>query len=231
MSVMYKSGLLLLMTFISSPLMADAINDKYVFIGIGSVYSEAESDISISPWDTRTDTDTGLLFNAGYGQRIGSNIRLEGEVAYRTLDIDNLTKLPSSQPVLGANFQGGKGDLSSLSLMANGWYDFNNDTNWTPYIGGGLGFSLISLDNLYATTLGVFPGATPNKISVDDDEDWQFSYQIGAGISYKLNEKFNIDLDYRYVVVSDGELQTTQDQNFDVQMKNSNLLLKLKYLF
>ncbi len=78
------------------------------------------------------------------------------------------------------------GNLSNVGLMFNAFYDFNIDSNWTPFIGGGLGYSRVTYDNFSVggTTL------------IDDSAD-AFSWQFKAGVSYQLNPSLSINGAYR----------------------------------
>lgn len=94
------------------------------------------------------------------------------------------------------------GSAKITSYMANFYYDFYNTSDFIPYAGFGL-------------------GATSGKLTLtfkDDPEDsgslkkTEFSWQVGAGSYYKINEELFADLGVKYGQVSfddvDSELIT-----------------------
>ena len=73
------------------------------------------------------------------------------------------------------------------SYMINAYYDFNTDSAFTPYIGGGIGYATTKLSDTRART-----GAKSNSHT-------NFAWQIGGGIAYAVNDNVSIDVGYRYV--------------------------------
>jgi len=116
---------------------------NYVSLSAGAILPDQANSIG-----TRS-SDKGLAVNGAYGIDLDNTVRLEAEVGYRQVSPSN-----------------------AFSLLLNGWYDFTNDTRFTPYLGGGVGLSR-----------GV-------------------AYQAGGGIAYSLHPKFALDLGYRYFGVS-----------------------------
>jgi hypothetical protein len=39
-----------------------------------------------------------------------------------------------------------EGEMSSLTGMVNAWYEIQTGTNWTPFVGNGLGAAHVSLE-------------------------------------------------------------------------------------
>lgn len=74
--------------------------------------------------------------------------------------------------------------LRSLVYMVDGVYHFNMNSPITPYVGAGMG-----LVNTYSVDDG-----TVNYGSVRE-----FGYQAIAGVSYALNDKINLNANYRFI--------------------------------
>lgn len=110
--------------------------------------------------------DTGLFVNGFVGKDFGS-VRLEGEVAYRQNDMDNLGGLP----VLG--------EMSSTAFMANVYYDFGAGTGITPYLGIGAGLADITFE------------------SAVNDSDTTFAMQLMFGLSFPVSETVSIITELR----------------------------------
>ena len=89
------------------------------------------------------------------------------------------------------------GELKSLTnastLMANFFYDFHNDSDFTPYITAGAGIAFIRVENK------VYTYGPELKWMDESDNFTNFAWNIGAGMAYNINENIAVDLGYRYV--------------------------------
>lgn len=136
--------------------------------------------------NVRGGTNTEMKFGTGYGfsASLGyappakrgflHHVRVEGEVAYRTSDIDNIATV-------------GRGTVRNFAAMANAFYDFKNASFVTPYVGLGFGVAQLKLeDNLTLNAL--------------DETDLVPAYQIMAGLSYdpKPQPFATLHLGYRF---------------------------------
>ena len=146
----------------------------------------SDSDIEQPGFIPITTTfDPGFTIGAAMGYDFG-NIRAEGELAYRTNDIDEFEFFGFSFP--------GEGDVSSISFMANGYYDFRSaNSALTPYLGAGLGFANVDLD---ASIVG---------LPLLDDSALVFAYQLMAGFAYDINPTTALTFGYRYFATSNPE--------------------------
>jgi opacity protein-like surface antigen len=131
--------------------------------------------------------DNGLGLTGGIGHAYGNGFRTEIELGYRLNDLDEIR---GKGVFAGFGSAPLNGDISSLSLMVNGYYDIDLGASVTPFIGGGLGFARVALDS---SDFGI------------DDNDTVFAYQFAAGVSFALNPKLNLDLQYRLFGTSDPD--------------------------
>lgn len=67
------------------------------------------------------------------------------------------------------------GDPLFTALMLNGWYEFETNSAWRPYVGGGIGYT-----NVDAVV------ETAPSVSSFNDSDGGFSYQIGFGVIFSV---------------------------------------------
>jgi opacity protein-like surface antigen len=93
------------------------------------------------------------------------------------------------------------GDVTSLSLLMNGYYGFVNNSAFTPYLSAGLGFAKVEVNDFNVPGSGL-----PDS----NDDDTVFAYQVGVGVGCAVNEKVTIDVKYRYFATSDPEFDTTE---------------------
>lgn len=94
-----------------------------------------------------------------------------------------------------------KGTWNNTTLFANAFWDFRNDSPFTPYIGGGIGLAFNYTG--YEATL-----KNGDKYSMDD-RFTNFAWNVGAGFSYDINEFLAFDASYRFVGLGYNEVSTT----------------------
>lgn len=79
-----------------------------------------------------------------------------------------------------------KGTWNNSTLFANLFWDFHNDSAFTPYIGAGLGLAFNYTGYDFTTNNG-------DKFSVDD-RFTNFAWNVGVGASYSFNENLALTL-------------------------------------
>jgi opacity protein-like surface antigen len=80
--------------------------------------------------------------------------------------------------------------FKSYSYMANMYYDIFPYHWWTPYVGAGIG--LTKLQTSEVTQWGIVRSTDGNY------KPMNFTWSVGAGLSLKVTNRFNVDLGYRY---------------------------------
>ena len=166
-------------------------------------YSVNDADINDGDDDGEVSFDDGFVATGALGRTVGSAGRVEAELGYRANDIDK-TKIDGEGEV--AN----DGDLATISLMGNAYYDFNIGSSFTPFLGAGIGLANIEAD----TDL------------TDKENDTVFAYQLAAGGSLAVGEKLNIDLQYRYFATDDPEFD-----GVEAEYNTHNLMFGLRFTF
>jgi opacity protein-like surface antigen len=128
--------------------------------------------------------------NGGYnlGARVGYQwgaLRIEEEFRYQHNDITSIT-----DGVPAKNFAA-SGTRTAYALMTNAIYDFDTGGPLTPHLGAGIG--AVDQRDEWSVASG----------RCDDAWDWQFGYQLIAGLRYKITPTVAVDLDYRYFATTD----------------------------
>lgn len=126
----------------------------YGTIGAGSVSVE---DITYSGNDY--SVDDGFTLEAGLGYRFNPNFRTEVTYSGNSVEVQGSSLVE---------------DAVSNSLLFNAYYDFANESKWTPYVGAGLGSTAIDTD------------------ASSDDDDNTSIYQAKVGITYDAGEKTDV---------------------------------------
>jgi len=137
-----------------------------------------------------TDFDPGIKIAGALGYDFGA-FRAEVEIGYLTNEVNDGVAIGSgSGPV--------EGDVSVLSFMVNGYYDFHKpNILFVPYLGVGIGGA--SIDALI-----IAPFLAPNTQVVDDSAT-VFAYQFMAGVGWNVSPTLTITTDYRYFATTDPE--------------------------
>jgi opacity protein-like surface antigen len=91
---------------------------------------------------------------------------------------------------------GARHDVTAHSLMANAFFDFQTDTVFTPYAGGGVGMGYIQ-DSVSAASVKV--------------DSWNFAWNVGGGLAWNFSETLALDLGYRYMDL--GKVDGPLDHN------------------
>ena len=104
----------------------------------------------------------------------------------------------------GTLFVDDKTKMFSTILLANAYYDFRTGTPFTPYIGGGVGFTVNQLTRNSSQT---FAGATTTVSGRSTDV--QFAAAGMAGLTYELNTFVALDVNYRYLYIGGSEVGPT----------------------
>ena len=112
-------------------------------------------------------------------------------------------------------------DFSAHQLFVNAYYDFLNNSRWTPYVGAGIGWARTSLDYearfLRRTIAQGYPAGKPpaaaGTLSLLNTEftDTLFGFQFLGGLDYALTEKVSIGMQARWASFQDLEGDTVWD--------------------
>lgn len=163
-----------------------------------------------------TEFDTGYVINGAVGARF-QGFRGEVELSYESADVDthegvtvagelaidgeDAAILTGGVAPLGASVGAvvadGQGDISTLSVFANGYYDILLDGPLTPYVGAGLGWGRTKVDY------------SPSDVEIIDDKDSGFTWQVMGGASYAVNPTTDLFAGVRYRSSSDAEVDST----------------------
>lgn len=133
------------------------------------------------------DPGWGLIGALGYD---AGKFRVEGEIYYRSFEIDEVT-FPSSPPV-SLN-----GDASVFGYMANGYYDFEMNSPLTPYAGFGLGLVKANIDD----------------IGFGSSSDTRIAFQVMLGAGYEIGPATVLTGGYRFFGIGVSEVPDIHEFN------------------
>ncbi len=165
------------------------------YIGVqGAIPFVNETDVEVNSatigdldFETGFGVGASLGYTPGHTRTFLDHTRFELEYFYRHNELDELNSAGTSATI--------SDDISSNSYMFNVYYDIDTGTRFSPYIGGGIGFSDIEL-NVPSLALS--------------DEDMVFAYQLMAGVGWQPESLLNtvLQIGYRYYDTQDPEFGT-----------------------
>jgi len=182
--------------------------------GTGSL---GDSDVTLSSGATSaTEFGSGSLFGGAIGKRFGA-LRVEGEVAYRSNDIDSIS-LP------GYRSGDDAGDFASLGLGLNLLYevDLFGSKKAVSYFGGGLVY-LQEIDIDLMTPAG-------DEVSFSNND---FGFQLIAGARYEVSPVWDLFAELRYFDAGEIELdpESSSGPSVTAGYENTSVVFGIGYRF
>ena len=195
---MKKILLLLVLTLCITPGVVSAKENIYVGLNLGlTVTSDAETT---DDGNVEVSFDNAVNIAGFIGYKF-NNIRTELNLSYRDADVDKISILNHSLFI--------NGNLETIALMLNGYYDFVQIGSVTPYINAGFGVARHTAE----ASSGFYK---------DSKSDTVLAFQLGTGISYELNETINLTLGYNYLGREDADFSGIK-YNYDAHEIKSGI--------
>lgn len=180
--------------------------DNYTF-AVGRTINQFRVELEYSNSDAEIDTHTGVSAAGIDLSAIDAGVLLTGNDGDLGVNVADLVA-------------DGRGDIDVSSFYINGYYDFDNTTDFTPYIGIGIGQA--DIDITYA----------PSGVSIIDDSESGFIYQLIVGVAYSINDQLSLFGNYRYRDGDDVEVSSPLlTADFDIENKSSVFDFGLRYSF
>ena len=149
--------------------------------------------------------DDGEAYSYAHGLNIG-RVRLEGEIGYQKNDFDTF----------GSDGIAAEGDLSILSLLANGYYYCEiGDSKIVPILSAGIGVANVEYED---------------DVDEFSEDDIVLAYQVGAGLGLKVSPSVTINAMYRYFSTQDASFQEAGG-DIELDISSHNVLVGLKVDF
>ena len=149
-------------------------------------YLTARGGMTWNNLNTKDDAITAAKISdldsvAMYSGAIGYKYR------YFRAELEYVSRDDAEEDIVSKGIHTSTATVSSQSYMLNIYVDLMPNYWISPYFGGGIGYSELELVNENA-----FSGESAKW------EENKFSWQIGGGLSIRINKCLNIDGGYRY---------------------------------
>jgi opacity protein-like surface antigen len=193
------------------------------YFSLWGAYTDVRDfDFQVSTGTINTEFDNGYGFGAAIGWRlrevgIGNRLRAEAEVSYRSNDVD-------THKLNGSALAGSAGDIESTAAMVNLLVDFSEQSSFSPYLGGGLGFAHVETDGFGVSTI-------PNVLSGGESV---LAFQVMVGASWDISQSAEIFGEYRYFATDDPSVQTsaaTGGVATEIEYQSNNVLLGVRFSY
>jgi OmpA-OmpF porin, OOP family len=191
------------------PLAAFAQSSGYYLSGGISGVLVGDSEIEGSGVKTRAGYDPGFSGSMAVGLTFGDSWRTDAELTYRSADIDEIAGATTSS-----------GEAAGASLVLNGYRDFQTDSDWTPYIGAGVGVMRLDVED-----------ASPIGGSRINDDDWSLAAQGIVGTGYRINDQVGLYTDYRILATTDLDFTTTAGTEVESEYSEHRVMIGLRWSF
>ena len=144
----------------------------------------------------------------GFGYQFNNWFRMDFTGEYRTSQFSSQDQFVFSNPLAPntsvlRNFY--QGNLSSMVLMMNAYFDLGTWSGVTPFVGFGVGVSRNTLHGVtdigYNNTFaGVGAGTTSNTSgNFKTKSTTRFAWALMAGAAYTVNSRLKLEMGYRYL--------------------------------
>ena len=172
--------------------------------------------------EDETEMTFGGALAVGYDfkHKFDVPIRTELEYAYMSE-----TSASMSKDINATQHWAAKQNFQAQTLFVNVYYDFHNKSSFTPYVGVGIGLAFINTNANFAMTDSGTPAGSWAS-STGSHTETNFAWNVGAGVGYDINERFTIDLGYRFASLGGADTKFSKDSGDDwVRGKTDNLYM------
>lgn len=105
------------------------------------------------------------------------------------------------------------------TLFVNAYWDIDTGTQFTPYVGAGLGMAFIRTKlNYNGEDAASTWGASTGSKNVTN-----FAWNVGLGLGYDISENWTLDAGYRFVGLGSAKTKTFSESGLDIHGKTSDL--------
>ncbi|MBQ0534881.1 MULTISPECIES: outer membrane protein [Providencia] len=127
----------------------------------------------------------------------------------------------------------GKNDITLNTFMINTYYDFKNQTNFTPYVSVGLGLASIKHKAQYISS-EVNSGGSEYDAFSKSKTNSNFAWSLGLGSQYAINDNLSLDLSYRFLDAGKSDVSYNADGETlksKVKVRSNDIMFGVVYRF
>lgn len=146
-------------------------------------------------------------------------VRLEGEVMYRSNDLDEISD-GSGTILSGTSDVPGGGSVNVLTAMINAYVFIPVPIGLEPYLGAGFGYASLNVDGLKGGAVSLIDGSADT-----------YAYQLIAGTEFDvIPGPIDFGIEYRYLALAQEQLSGAAG-SFDFDYQAHSIMARLRYSF
>ena len=161
------------------------------------------SDIA-GPSGNEFDNDPAFVINGAIGVQLNPMIRVEGEIGLHSNTAD-IAGFPQDFT------------FRTVSFMGNGYFDILTNSPLRPYVGAGLGFAVVNVEEDIGFTA--------------DDSDLVAAFQLMAGVGFDISPKATLTFGYRYFTTTDPAFILPVSGPFETEFTSHDFLFGARFRF
>ena len=156
---------------------------------------------------TDEEIDDNFFIEGGVGCRVWKNVRIDATIGYR--DGGDMSEA----------FGGLDGELETLYGFVNVYYDIITWGRLTPYVGGGIGWAHHRINGITLPP------------TVDDGENFDFAWNLQAGVAVDLTTNIALDVGYRFADLGSAKSGSNPDRLQVDKIHVHDIRVGLRYSF
>ena len=172
----------LLLCSVASMFALGAYADKDIYVRADAGLSvQTKKMENAEPYNDGTKFSNTPVFSAGVGYKISDDVRAEIALQHRKFKYDYTAAGTTTTQ-----------STKNYAAFLNGYYDFNNDSSFTPYLTAGLGVSRNKAGDGKQDDGGtpeIYAGKTSTNLA----------WNVGVGSKMAISSDLDLDIAYRYV--------------------------------
>ncbi|WP_181703108.1 outer membrane protein [Chthonobacter albigriseus] len=170
------------------------------------------------------DLDDTYSVGAGVGYKFNEWFRTDVSIDYEG-PANFYGRSPCAGGGCAPTFTEEEFEISVWSALASIYTDLGTYNGFTPYLGAGIGASMIRTSSATSDGVATYSG----------DTNWNFAWALMAGTSYAFNDNWSMDVGYRYLNLGDaksGLVGTTPDTFVSVEdIQAHEIRVGMRYTF
>lgn len=216
---MQRAYLFLAIAMLGHNVMAkDLSGEFYASIGSG-INRLSDSDIAGRFVEHRYSDGWSGIGSLGYAFTNG--IRTEFEIGYRKNALNSVNTFGDALAGIADDRLTGTGHVATWTFMGNILYEYANESNFSPYIGGGIGLASLHYDNAAGQRGDHFVGPVYGDESAP-------ATQAVVGVNYNLTENTLVFMDYRYLTTASPKAFFGVNPETDVEYDTNTILVGVR---
>ena len=217
----------------------DSLAGAYVVARIAGAFgANSNFDVAFDDFTTGVRTefeDRSYMYAGAIGYRFDDtfSLELEGGSTAMGVDAHTLLEVPTATDPVPLRFDEpdafGSANITYAMVNMVAEQDFGSFIR--PYVSAGIGVAEVDISR-FGVNLPAPVDPLPNgPVSVIDDTDYAYAWQIGAGLIADITEALSLEFGYRYFRVQNIGVVTTTDNETELTLSQHQILSGVRINF